>query len=51
MDMKERRMEPGRCARLITFAIANQMDEVWIARQPVLFLMYFCQYFPSFGQW
>lgn len=51
MDMKERRMEPRRCARLMCFAMANQMDEVWIARQPVLFLMYFCQYFPSFGQW
>ncbi|GAB1601426.1 dehydrogenase/reductase SDR family member 7-like [Argonauta hians] len=51
MDPKDRRMDTNRCARLITLAVANKLDEVWIARHPLLLLMYLCQYCPSIGQW
>ncbi|XP_029643056.1 dehydrogenase/reductase SDR family member 7 [Octopus sinensis] len=51
MDPNDRRMDTARCARLIILAVANKLDEVWIARHPLLLVMYLCQYCPSFGQW
>ena len=48
-DMK--RMKTDRCAQLMTIAIANRLDEVWICMQPVLIMYYAFQYFPSFSRW
>lgn len=42
-----RLMPTDRCAQLIAVAIANKMDEVWIAQQPILITMYLAQYMPS----
>lgn len=45
------RVPTERCASLITVAIANRLDEVWISRNPVLFFVYVLQYAPNLGQW
>ncbi|ELT96525.1 hypothetical protein CAPTEDRAFT_143106 [Capitella teleta] len=51
MGSNEKRVTTQRCAALMATAIANQMDEVWITRQPLLLLTYFAQYFPSICRW
>lgn len=43
-----KRMATGRCAFLMSIAIANALDEVWIAKQPFLLYYYAMQYMPSF---
>lgn len=40
-------METTRCAELIVSGIAHDLDELWIADQPLLVLFYVYQYFPS----
>lgn len=40
-------MSPERCANYYLIALANQLSEVWISRQPVLLLMYCYQYCPT----
>jgi dehydrogenase/reductase SDR family protein 7 len=40
-------MEASRCAYLMSIAIANKLDEVWISNQPILWLLYAMQYFPT----
>jgi len=47
----ERRMGTERCARLCAVAIANQLEEAWIALQPVLIAVYGNQYMPSVFSW
>ncbi|RWS01004.1 dehydrogenase/reductase SDR family member 7-like protein [Dinothrombium tinctorium] len=42
-----KRMPTRRCADLMTIAIANQLDEVWISDHPILAGFYAIQYFPS----
>ncbi|XP_072030383.1 dehydrogenase/reductase SDR family member 7-like [Amphiura filiformis] len=39
-------MTAERCAELTTIAMANQLGEVWVSRQPILFLTYFAYYLP-----
>lgn len=46
----EKRMKTERCAKLCAVAIVNQLDEVWISLNPVLFFLYVCQYAPSLGR-
>ncbi|XP_046579850.1 dehydrogenase/reductase SDR family member 7-like isoform X2 [Haliotis rubra] len=50
MKAGEKRMATSRCASLTAVAIANQLDEVWIALHPVLAFTYMFQYFPSFAR-
>lgn len=51
MTPKDRRMKTDRCAHLCAVAIANELDEVWIAQNPVLLFLYFAQYAPSLFRW
>jgi Na+-transporting NADH:ubiquinone oxidoreductase subunit NqrD len=47
MSADDRRMATDRCAYLSAVAIANRLDEVWMAPNPVLFILYLSQYLPS----
>jgi hypothetical protein len=47
MSADDRRMATDRCAYLCAVAIANRLDEVWMAPNPVLFILYLSQYLPS----
>lgn len=40
-----------RCVRLIITAATRGLKEVWIAKQPILLIMYVMQYMPSIGFW
>lgn len=40
-------MSSRRCAELIAIATSNQMEEVWVAKQPYLLGFYLFQYLPS----
>ncbi|XP_069116277.1 dehydrogenase/reductase SDR family member 7-like [Argopecten irradians] len=51
MNPNEKRMKTDRCAYLIGVAIANKMWEVWITKNPVLFLCYANQYTPNLSKW
>ncbi|XP_053376864.1 dehydrogenase/reductase SDR family member 7-like [Mercenaria mercenaria] len=53
VEMKEgeKRMNTRRCARLCAVAIANKLDEVWIALQPILLFVYIGQYMPTIAGW
>lgn len=42
-----KRMATSRCAFLMSIAMANALDEVWIAKQPFLLYYYAMQYMPS----
>ena len=46
-----KRMPPARCAHLMTVAIANRLDEVWISPNPVLLFVYISQYCPVLYDW
>ncbi|KAK3090809.1 hypothetical protein FSP39_014840, partial [Pinctada imbricata] len=52
VDMKpgENRMPAERCAALMAVAMANNMDEVWITRNPELFYTYLFQYCPAIAR-
>lgn len=43
----KKRMATSRCAYLMAIAMANKLDEVWIAPQPFLLYYYAQQYLPS----
>jgi len=43
----DKRMSSERCAHLCAVAIANKLDEAWIALKPVLLIYYASQYLPS----
>ena len=47
MSDKDRRMTTERCAHLCAVAIANGLDEVWMALNPVLLCLYGAQYLPT----
>ncbi|KAL5008888.1 hypothetical protein ScPMuIL_014469 [Solemya velum] len=53
VEMKpgEHRMSTDRCSHLIGVAIANQVDEVWVAVQPELTYVYLFQYLPGIARW
>lgn len=51
MKEGEKRMSTSRCARLCAVAIANKMDEVWIAQHPSLMAVYGSQYMPTIFNW
>jgi dehydrogenase/reductase SDR family protein 7 len=50
MQAGEKRMATERCAHLSAVAIANRLDEAWIALHPVLLIMYLAQYFPTIAR-
>lgn len=50
VSIQDKRMSIDRCAHLSAVAIANSLDEVWIAQQPVLIGYYLSQYMPSISR-
>jgi len=44
-------MSTERCAELMVVSIANNLDEVWISREPALLMTYLNQYFPNLYRW
>lgn len=44
-------MSTERCAALTVVAMANKLNEVWVARQPILLFYYMAQYMPGFTKW
>ena len=49
VEMKgdEKRMTSARCVYLMSVAMANDLDEVWLSGHPELFYLYLFQYFPT----
>ncbi|XP_076099466.1 dehydrogenase/reductase SDR family member 7-like isoform X3 [Mytilus galloprovincialis] len=47
MKPTEKRMTAERCAYLMSVAMANDLDEVWLSGNPELFFLYLYQYFPT----
>ena len=47
MKGDEKRMTSARCAYLMSVAMANDLDEVWLSGHPELFYLYIFQYFPT----
>ena len=47
MNIDDRRMSTTRCAHLTAVAVANKLDESWMALQPILLSFYASQYLPS----
>lgn len=45
------RVSAERCAELIMVAMVNKLDEVWIAKHPILLFVYATQYFPNLAKW
>jgi len=41
------RMGPARCAELLVSAAGHGLDEAWVAKHPVLLLLWLSQFFPS----
>lgn len=50
MESSEKRMSTARCAELCALALANGLDEAWIALNPVLLFTYMFQYFPNLSR-
>jgi len=51
MSVTDKRMTAERCAHLSLVALSHQLTESWICFFPVLPLMYFSQYLPTFSKW
>ena len=47
MKGDEKRMTSARCVYLMSVAMANDLDEVWLSGHPELFYLYLFQYFPT----
>ena len=47
---KGNRVSADRCAHLIAVSMVNGLDEVWVAKQPILFFVYASQYLPAFAK-
>lgn len=45
------RVTADRCAYLITVAMANKLNEVWISLHPILLFTYIDQYLPIQAKW
>ncbi|GFS58054.1 hypothetical protein TNCV_3125041 [Trichonephila clavipes] len=43
----DKKMKTERCCELMVTAIAHKLDECWICVQPILFVLYLAQYFPT----
>lgn len=51
MDTKKwKRMTAARCAELMSVAMVNRLDEVWLSPNPELFYCYMFQYTPYFAK-
>ncbi|XP_025266509.1 dehydrogenase/reductase SDR family member 7 [Camponotus floridanus] len=50
-EIDKNKISANRCATLMGIAIANKLDEVWIAKPSVLRLVYIFYCFPNFGKW
>ncbi|XP_063235766.1 dehydrogenase/reductase SDR family member 7 isoform X2 [Bacillus rossius redtenbacheri] len=46
----DKRMSAERCAHLCAVALANKLDEVWMAPRPILPLIYLFRYYPTIGR-
>ncbi|KAK9498780.1 hypothetical protein O3M35_003341 [Rhynocoris fuscipes] len=51
MNANDKRMTTERCAYLSAIAIANRLQEAWIAEFPCIFLVYINMYYPNFARW
>ena len=47
----ENRMSTERCCDLMLVTMANQIGEVWISNNPILFFVYMGQYTPAIMEW
>ena len=45
------RVTAERCAHLTVVAMANQLDEVWISKNPILLFTYLFKYSPILANW
>lgn len=50
-DTAKTKVSAERCAALMGIAIANKLNEVWIATPPVLRITYLYYCFPNFARW
>ncbi|GAB1865773.1 Dehydrogenase/reductase SDR family member 7 [Camponotus japonicus] len=50
-EIDKNKVSAKRCATLMGVAIANKLDEVWIAKPAVLRLLYILYCFPNVGKW
>ncbi len=50
-NLGDDRVSAERCAELITVGMANQLDEIWISKNPILLFVYLSQYFPNLAKW
>ena len=50
-DKDYNRMRIRRCVELMILAMANELEEVWISHNPILFFVYVMQYLPDVGRW
>jgi len=50
-DVAKSKVSAERCATLMGVAIANRLDEVWIAKPDTLRLTYLSHCFPNFTKW
>ncbi|KAM0728083.1 Dehydrogenase/reductase SDR family member 7 [Formica fusca] len=50
-EVAKNKISAERCATLMGVAIANKLDEVWIAKPITLRLIYIFYCFPNFGKW
>jgi len=50
-DIAQNKISAERCAALMGVAIANELDEVWIAKASSLQLAYLYYCFPNFMKW
>ncbi|XP_054169111.1 dehydrogenase/reductase SDR family member 7-like [Oppia nitens] len=49
-SIDNKRMTASRCAHLMATALVNNLDESWMAIQPVLAMHYFSQYLPTISR-
>ncbi|XP_065175315.1 dehydrogenase/reductase SDR family member 7-like [Sycon ciliatum] len=42
-----KKVSTARCSHLVAVALANQLSEIWISRNPILFFTYIGQYLPG----
>lgn len=47
MEITDRRMTTERCGHLCAVAIANKLDEAWMALPPIIFMVHFLICYPN----
>ena len=45
------RVTAERCAQLTVVALVNELDEVWISKNPILLFTYLFRYCPNLANW